>query len=180
MNSLSLREFKPTILFLIKFFGLYLIGNLLYGLYITAYYPRVDPVTRWISEQVAFILTKVGWFTTTYDSLKKPTTILNYNNDEVLAVYEGCNGLNTMIIFLAFLFAFGPLKKKAIIWFGLLGLVIIHVANILRIFLLFFVAEFKPNLMYVTHKYFFTAVLYIVIFLLWIWWVRKFSLIKNE
>ena len=37
MKTLPLKEFKPTILFLVKFIGIYIVANLLYGIYVTAY-----------------------------------------------------------------------------------------------------------------------------------------------
>jgi hypothetical protein len=32
-----------------------------------------------------------------------------------------------------------------------------------------------PRYLYFTHKYFFTAILYVVVFVLWIWWVRRYA-----
>jgi exosortase family protein XrtF len=172
MKGFSFSEFKPTLLFLGKFIGIYLAGNLLYGIYITAYHPRPDPVTHVVSEQTAVALTVCGWEVTSIDNKRKPTTQLIYNNKAILAVYEGCNGINTIIIFVAFIIAFGPLTRTTA-WFLPMGIAIIHITNLFRIGLLFFVAEFMPQFMYFTHKYLFTAILYIVIFLLWIVWVKK-------
>src|SRR5690606_20854765 len=96
----------------------------------------------------------------------------------ILAVYEGCNGINVMIIFVAFLLAFGPMVK-AMLWFLPLGLFMIHMMNLVRITLLFWVSIYVESLMYFTHKYFFTATLYVVVFILWVWWVKRFAL-RNE
>ncbi len=171
---MSLSEFKPTIYFLLKFVGIYLAGNILYGLYITAYEPRPDPVTHVVTDQTAGVLRTCGFPVTIGDRANKPTTDINFMGKAKLSVYEGCNGLNTMIIFVAFLIAFGPISRP-LLWFIPLGLLIIHLANLARITLLFLVAEYRPNAMYFTHKYFFTAALYVVIFALWIWWVKKFA-----
>jgi exosortase family protein XrtF len=179
MKNFSFEEFKPTILFLGKFLGLYLAGNLLYGLFVTNFEPKPDPVTRLVSEQTGFVLTACGWPTDVYDHHKRATSLIRYDDREILAVYEGCNGLNTMIIFVAFLLAFGPVNKK-LLWFIPLGILIIHVANLMRITLLFFVAEYRPDFMYIIHKYVFTATLYLVIFLMWVWWVKKLSLRTGE
>ena len=177
MKGFSFREFKPTIFFLGKFLGLYIAGNLAYGLFVTAYEPRPDPATRTVSEQTGFVLTTCGWPVDVYDHHRKATSMLRYDDREVLAVYEGCNGLNTMIIFVAFIIAFGPINKK-LWWFIPVGLLIIHLSNLLRITLLFFVAEYRPDFMYFIHKYVFTAILYLVIFLLWVWWVKRFAVSK--
>ncbi len=179
MTIVTLKEFKPTILFLAKFLGIYLIGNLIYGLYITAYEPSPDPVTRWVTTQVSTVLSVSGWDTDVQSSIRKPTSNLVYEDKAILAVYEGCNGINIVIIFIAFIFAFSPITK-CILWFVPMGLFIIHLSNLVRIILLFFVVTHRPEWMYYTHKYFFTAILYIIIFFLWIGWVEKFSFRKNE
>ena len=179
MKSFSIQEFKPTIFFLVKFLGLYLVGNLLYGMYVTAYEPHPDPVTHWVSSHTAAILISCGYPVSTYDYKEIPTTSLLYRGKAVLAVYEGCNGLNTAIIFVAFVISFGPVCR-AWLWFIPLGLLIIHLMNLGRITLLFFVAAYMPDAMYFTHKYLFTAFLYGVIFLLWVWWVKKFSFSKKS
>ena len=168
------KEFRPTIFFLLKFVGLYLVGNLAYGAYITAYYPLPDPVTHAVSVQIAQVLQALGWPVTADDDLYKATTLLTHEGEAVLAVYEGCNGVNIMIIFVAFLAAFGPYKKP-MLWFLPLGLVTIHGMNLARIAGLFFVSRFLPDLSYFTHKYLFTAFLYVVIFALWWGWIRKFG-----
>ena len=177
MKNFSVKEFLPTILFLVKFVGIYLVGNFLYGLYVTAYDPTPDPATRWVTGQTAVVLTVCGWPSDTNDRINKPITNLSYKEKNVLAVYEGCNGINVMIIFVAFLFAFGPVSKS-LFWFIPLGLLVIHVMNLARITLLFWVSIYMTEYMYFMHKYFFTAVLYVVVFVLWVWWVRKFTSAK--
>ena len=175
MSNPTLTEFKPTILFLVKFIGIYVVANLLYGWYVTVYEPNPDPVTRIVSEHTAIALTGCGWHTITEDRINRPTTKLLYEGKSVLSVYEGCNGVNVMIIFVAFLVAFGPMRK-ALLWFIPVGLLIIHGINLARIALLFWVSLYMPDFMYFTHKYLFTAILYVVVFLLWIGWVKRFAL----
>lgn len=178
MKSISIKEFKPTILFLAKFIGIFVVANLLYGLYVTAYSPKPDPITSWVSYHTAFALQGCGWQAVTQDSETRPTTQLIFEERSVLSIYEGCNGVNMMIIFVAFLIAFGPIGRT-LWWFIPVGLVILHGMNLARIALLFWVSLYMPDVMYFTHKYFFTAILYVVIFVLWIWWVKKFSAVKR-
>ena len=178
MKALSLKEFKPTILFLVKFVGIYLAANLLYGIYVTAYLPGPDPITSIISQQTATALGVCGWPSTTKDDEKKPTTQLIHEDRSVLAIYEGCNGINIMIIFVAFLVAFGPIGKRLLI-FALAGILIIHLMNLVRISVLFFVVLYMPHFTYFMHKYFFTAILFVIVFVLWIIWVKRFSHLKE-
>ena len=174
MSNLSLKEFKPTILFLAKFIGIYVVVSLIYGFWITSYEPRPDAATSIVAAQTSAFLNVCGWETTATDNTSKPTSDVSTDERAVLAVYEGCNGLNVMIIFLAFLFAFGPINKN-LLWFIPVGLVIIHLSNLLRIILLFWVSLYQPDKMYFLHKYLFTAFIYIVVFVLWVGWVRKYS-----
>ena len=169
-----LREFRPTILFLIKFIGIYLVGNVLYGLYVTAYDPAPDPATRWVTLQTARALDIAGWPATTADYAHKPTTIILHEGRGIVSVYEGCNGLNVMVIFMGFVLAFGPMRK-AMWWFIPLGILLIHLSNLLRIGLLFLVTLYFPRTLYFAHKYLFTAFIFLIVFGLWIWWVRKFT-----
>lgn len=178
MSKFSIQEFKPTIFFLLKFVGFYLVGNLLYGLYVTSYAPQPDPVTNIVSHQSGAILTVLGWPIETEPHSNRAATQLIYDNNAILSVYEGCNGLNVMIIFLSFLLAFGP-YKKALIWFLLGGIVLIHLANLARLILLFWVSVYYEHYLYFTHKYIFTGVLFALVFVLWIVWIRKFTSSKS-
>lgn len=169
-----IQEFKPTIYFLIKFFGIYLLGNLLYGAWITYWHPLPDPATHLVTEQSAAIIRVFGHEVSVLDYPNKPTTSIQYQDRGVVSVYEGCNGLNVVIVFLAFLFAFGP-YIKAMIWFVPFGLSVIHVANLARIILLYWVSLYQPGYLYFTHKYLFTAFIYLFVFLLWLVWVMKIA-----
>ncbi|MEO5979877.1 MAG: exosortase family protein XrtF [Chryseolinea sp.] len=178
MSSLSLKEFRPTILFLAKFVGIYVIMSLLYGAFISSYEPLSDPPTHVVAVQTSSFLNVCGWTTRAVDSKSNPTTVISSGERRVLAVYEGCNGLNVMIIFVAFVFAFGPLNNK-LLWFIPAGLLTIHLANLSRIILLFWVSLYQPNATYFLHKYLFTAFLYVVVFVLWIVWVRRYSRLRS-
>jgi exosortase family protein XrtF len=134
MKTISLEEFKPSIFFLLKFLGFYIAGNVLYGVFVHAWYPAVDPVTAWVTHNTSWILSLGGWDTSVVENTHKATANIMYNGKAILAVFEGCNGVNVMIIYIAFLVAFGPYEKR-IIWFGSVGLLIIHCVNLIRIFL---------------------------------------------
>ena len=172
MKQNLLKQFRPTIIFLAKFLGMYIAGSLLYGWFITHYHPAPDPVTIWVTEQTVFLIRIFGWDVTAFHSELIPTVSVVLANRSIISVYEGCNGLNVLIIFWAFIFAFGPWGKRLTI-FSLAGMVIIHVANLVRLVLLFFVAYYYSNALYFIHKYFFTAAIYVVVLVLWLWWIRN-------
>ncbi len=165
------QEFKPTIFFLLKFLGLYLSLNILYGFYVTAFEPSPDPVTHFVSQHTARILSALGWPSTATDYPNKPSVAIIHQAKTIVSVYEGCNSLNVMIVFLAFVFSFGQIKKT-LLWFVPLGLVFLYMINIARIGLLFLVSLKLPHFLYFSHKYLFTAIIYLFVILLWIYWIR--------
>ncbi|WP_185155994.1 exosortase family protein XrtF [Fulvivirga kasyanovii] len=167
-----LKEFKPTILFLVKFLTLYLVLNFSYVLFIEYHSPEPDPFTRLVTQNTTFLLSVMG-FDISYRDHPERMSISIYEKDEaVINVFEGCNGLNVGIIFASFLLAFGTFDKK-LFWFIPLGLLIIHISNLARIIMLFCVAMSFPSYMYFAHKYLFTAIIYLVVFILWYVWVTK-------
>jgi len=92
-----------------------------------------------------------------------PTVLLSNDVKVILSVYEGCNGINVMIVFVAFLAAFGGSLKK-MSWFLPAGIILIHLSNLARIILLYFVAVGYRHYFYYVHKYIFTAVIYMMVF----------------
>ncbi|MTI38857.1 exosortase family protein XrtF [Fulvivirga lutimaris] len=172
MSRALLKEFKPSILFLAKFLGAYLLLNLLYGLYINSYSPDPDPVTYIVTEQTSWILNLVGNETTILRNETQPNVYLSNADRDVLSVFEGCNGLNTMIVFVSFLIAYGQLKKK-LLWFIPLGIIVIHLFNLVRVGALYYITVYFDQYLYFTHKYLFTGFLFGIIFIMWYIWVTR-------
>jgi exosortase family protein XrtF len=167
-----LKEFRPAFLFLGKFLGFYLAANLCYGVFVESYQARPDPITRIVTRQSAWLLNVAGYRVSTKDDGAQPRVSMITQDKIILNVFEGCNGINVMIVFVAFLVAFGGPVRNLILYI-LFGAVIIHVFNLFRIFLLFHAAIEATQFFYYFHKYLFTTVLYVVVFSLWVLWVLK-------
>ncbi|WP_375577820.1 exosortase family protein XrtF [Marivirga tractuosa] len=166
------QDFKPSILFLAKFIGFYIVLNVAYGFYLDASKGEADFMTKWVTEQTACIIDvyedKIA--TGPKDDLK--SIYIFKDSQAILSVYEGCNGLNVMVIFVSFLIAYGKIGTR-MLWFIPLGIVVIHLFNILRILLLFHVTISMPDFLYFSHKYLFTAFIYIAVFGMWALWIFK-------
>jgi exosortase family protein XrtF len=179
------KEFKPTIFFLLRFLGVYLLGSALYGLYISNYdqAQSLDPATRWVTYQCVSTANIFG-----YDAKVTQDDHLNWANEEeqtydslwlnaqyAISVEEGCNGLNIMILFIAFVIGFGGKWLNTLIFIPS-GLLFIHLANIGRLMLLSLLnVEFDGRGFHFFHKYGFTAVLYVAILILWYFWVMRWN-----
>lgn len=169
-----MKEFIPAFRFLATFLGLYLGLNLLYGWWISSYQGTADWATNIVTEQTSYILNILGEQTITQPKSDAPTIRIIKESRTVISVFEGCNGINVMIVFLSFLFAYRG-SWKSLTWFLPMGLFLIYVANLIRVALLFYVAEYWQHYFYYVHKYLFTAAIYLVVFALWWWWMRMVS-----
>jgi exosortase family protein XrtF len=177
-SNIAYAEFKPALRFVMIFVATYFVGNILYGIYVEVSKPSADPMTIWVTKQVAAIISLSNDSAVAVESGTEPIVELKRSShgesDTVLRVFEGCNGLNVMIVFASFVIAFGG-NTKPIVLFLAGGFLLLHMANLLRIMLLYYTALNRPMFFYYFHKYFFTAVLYLVVFGLWIVWTRLTS-----
>ncbi|HEV8505008.1 MAG TPA: exosortase family protein XrtF [Chitinophagaceae bacterium] len=169
------KEFKPALRFLLVFVGLYFIGNLVYGVYISYNGNAPDEMTSLIADQSAWLLSNLfGYDVHAVLNASGPTVFLKTGEYDVLNIYEGCNGINVFIVFSAFIIAFNGNNKKSF-WFIPLGIFILHLSNLLRIIFLYWTAVNFHRYFYYVHKYIFTGVIYAAVFVLWIIWVYQLN-----
>lgn len=176
---MKLSDYKPALRFLGYFLGSYFVLNLIYGLWIESLGQHPDAMTHLVSYQSGKILELLGFEASVVLSQTGPTVGLMNGGQTVLNVFEGCNGINVFIVFFSFLLAFGGSIKK-MLWFIPLGLVVIHLSNLMRILLLFWLAERESHYFYYFHKYLFTAAIYAVVFVLWWIWIKQTRSVQNE
>lgn len=176
MNQLQqlYHDFKPTIWFIGRFLILYFVLNISYGYYVKAFDPRPDPVTVWVTNQSSLLLSAFGEPTATVIPENRATTTILKDGIPIVSVFEGCSGLNVMIVFISFLFGFSKADKR-FLWFIPVGITLIHLFNLIRITLLYVVTIQMPHALYYSHKYFFTAFIYIAVFIMWYVWVSKLA-----
>jgi exosortase family protein XrtF len=181
-----LKEFRPTILFLIKFGLIFGLGSFLYGNYIKGYqqfeHPIPDPITEWVAQQTLAIVQGIGYDANLWYPESDPLVVIYIKGfeDDNVTFYEGCNGINIMILFVAFVFAFGS-RYKNMLWFMPVGLLAIHLFNLLRLVSLAVMATLSHSVFHFFHKYAFTGVIYAFVLFLWYLWATRFGKpIKGE
>lgn len=156
------------------FLGTYLLLSILYVLYLkassrTGYFP--DFFTNLVARQSGTVLENFG-----YSSHLKPykfrgAMLLTIDNKYSVSIVEGCNAINVIILFVSFIIAFAENFKKTLL-FLLAGAVLIYVVNILRIVILV-VALYKfPEYENVLHSVVFPGIIYGMVFILWMVWVK--------
>ena len=169
-----LTEYKPAILFLLRFLGIYILGNIVYGLWIVSYGNLADPITQIVTSNSAFLLNQLGFKASILMSNVKPNVALQLDGQTVVNVYEGCNAINVSILFVAFLFAYKGTIKQTFVY-SIIGLISIYMFNLIRVAGLFLVAKYFPDQLYLMHKFIFTGVIYAFVFFLWFLWVKRFA-----
>lgn len=99
--------------------------------------------------------------------------IIGIGENGGIELVDGCTGISAIGLFIGFIFAY-PGDWKNRISFSLLGIGVIYIVNILRIVVLVITQEGWMEFFDITHDYSTTTIFYIVIFLMWMIWV-KFS-----
>jgi exosortase family protein XrtF len=168
----DIKELKPAIRFLVIFLVLYIGLNVLYGLWITSYGNTPDPATRMVTQHTSWLLNAFGEETIIADTPHTASIAVRKELRTVMNVYEGCNSINVMIVFVAFIIAFGG-KLRSMAWFVPAGLLMIYILNLIRVLGLFYVAEHWEEYFYYVHKYAFTAFIYVFVLALWWLWIEK-------
>lgn len=172
------QKYKSVWLFLLQFFGVYILGVFLYNQYLGLFSPSLDGFSIAITEQLAQLFSITLPEITTFYSSEAPLGELQYYDVPIVIINEGCNAVSVMILFISFLVAFkGYLRHY--LWFIPLGLLILYIANITRIYLIGLAYLYYPQFVNIAHDYLFPGIIYGTTFLLWVIWVKYFS-INNE
>ncbi len=171
-------QYRPFFVFLLKFFVTYGVLTFFYQLYLNSFDSEkfeTDGFTEFVAVQTKDVLHLLGQDASIAPHATQPSVKLFLNGKFIARVVEGCNAMSVMILFVAFVIAFRGKVKQTIV-FVLVGILIIHVLNILRIALLTIALYHYPEYEHILHGVVFPLFIYGVVFGLWVLWVQKFSL----
>ena len=178
-----INQYRPFLLFLLKFFSVYIGLTLLYKLYLKQYdnpiQSQVDGFTQLVAHQTQQLLIFFNYNASTVMHDHQASIKLFLNKTYVARVVEGCNALSVIILFAAFVVAFTG-KLKHTILFILGGSLLIHLLNVLRIALLCIALLHYPQHEEILHGIIFPLFIYGVVFGLWVVWVNKFSIYAEK
>ena len=92
----------------------------------------------------------------------------------LLQIGAPCDGLVLFALFAVFVLAFpGPSRRK--LWFIPLGVLLIHIANLIRVVSLVIIQFNRPESLKFNHDYTWTVLIYGFIFWLWYLWATRLS-----
>ena len=102
-------------------------------------------------------------------------TTLYFTNNSSVQVSGTCSGLKQFYQWIILMVLFpGPWKKK--LWFIPMGIVVIHLFNVLRIIILDLIMSWNPQVWNFSHDWILRPFFYVVIFGMWMIWEEKFRL----
>ncbi len=127
----------------------------------------IEPFTAGVAKVSGMTLNLIG------QGIEMHGTVIR-NGRFAVNIKNGCNGVETMIIFLAAVFAFpASWKSRAI---GLvLGLLAIQLINLVRVVALFLTGAYFPKFFDSSHTVVWQTIVILFGVFLWIFWANRFA-----
>lgn len=141
------------------------------------FYP--DYFTHLVAVQTENLLNGFGYSVHVLPHPDEPSMKVLLNGRYIARIIEGCNGISVVILFLSFVVAFAG-KLKTTLFYILSGSVLLYVVNLLRIVILTIGLYYYPDYEAVLHAVVFPGIIYGMVFLLWIFWVNRFSKLNKK
>lgn len=154
--------------------GAYLLLSVLYSLYLNAsigseYFP--DYFTNLVARQSDALLQSFGYHSFLALHQLHNSVLLTIDNRYSVSIVEGCNSIGIIILFVSFIIAFAENLKKTLL-FLFAGAVLIYVVNLFRIAILVVLLYRFPQYDHILHSVVFPGIIYSMVFILWMLWVR--------
>ncbi len=170
-------KYRLIFRFLGVFLGTYLILGFLYVVYLSFYNTsslQPDFITQLVAKQSSALIEAFGFNAKVIADTHLPALTLFVNNIPVASIVEGCNAVSIIILFIAFVVSFWQEAKKTLL-FIFAGTAIIYSVNIIRIALLSYLLYKYPQYSEFAHGVIFPMIIYGIVFLLWIIWIKMIS-----
>ena len=175
-------KYRSVIKFILTFLSVYFILTFSYKIYLdlsdgTKFYP--DYVTNLTARQSELLIDALGYESEVVPHESEPSMKLIINNKFVARVIEGCNSVSIIILFISFIIAFRDKPKSTAIYL-LAGSVLLYSINLIRIVILSVGLYHYPWRREILHTVIFPLIIYGMVFMLWMLWVRRFTISRLQ
>ena len=133
------------------------------------YYP--DYFTHIVANQSSGIIECFGYSSKIEPHETDASMKLFVDNKYLVRIVEGCNAVSIIILFMSFIISFAEKFKKTT-FFLLAGGLLIYIVNLFRIAILTIMYYEFPEYQETLHNIVFPAIIYGMVLLLWMIWVR--------
>jgi exosortase H (IPTLxxWG-CTERM-specific) len=128
----------------------------------------VNPYTTFVADEARVVLNAFGEHATVNRQVLASPRFS-------VAIYNGCNGLEAILIFVSGVVAFPARWPRKVVGI-LLGLVAIQLFNVVRVVSLFYIGALKPQWFSASHTFVWQSLVIIFGVVLWLVWVRRYAL----
>jgi len=134
------------------------------------------PVTNFVtSASVHFInivfsnTAMISWYE---EPVNRDRNFLIQREKKVMGIHDACNGIDLMFIYVGIILLLPyPLKRK--LFFSIAGIIVIILANIIRVCSLYYIYVNHRTAFEFSHHYVFTILMYVLIFYGWLLFIKK-------
>lgn len=176
------KKYRLVVKFIVTFLSVYLVLTIGYKLYLdfsdgSRFYP--DYITNLVAKQSQSLIDATGYNAEVLPHPNEPSMKLIVNNKFVARVVEGCNSISVIILFISFIIAFAGNFKMTFLYV-LAGSVLIYTVNLIRIAILSIGLYNYPWRREILHTVIFPLIIYGMVFLLWMFWVNRYTKMKKQ
>lgn len=107
-----------------------------------------------------------------YTDIGADENVIVLNGSRAVSIARQCNGLELIVLYLGFIICL-PSNAKRMISFGVIGTLIIYILNIIRTAILAVMYDINHSMTDFAHHYVFKIVIYAVVFLGWVLYMKK-------
>lgn len=165
---------KQVLHFFIRLFLLVTAWTFFWTLFLKPARTIDKPLTYLLTASVVHVVNAVSPNTPTISwetDPKRNCAFLVQNGVNVFEIWDACNGIDLMIIYLGIIILLPyPIKRK--IFFSVGGVIVIILANILRISLLYLIYIYYRTAFEFSHHYLFSILMYLLIFYGWLLYIK--------
>lgn len=163
---------RRLLFFLLKGLTLFIVWRIAYEGYLKPNGTLDHGLTKILVEATFFIMKPL------YSSISILDYTIFIDKKPVITFATGCNGLELLVLYISFLLCY-PTNWKRVVFYTILGLIVINVMNVLRCAGL--AVWYYQKLPYwdFMHHYLFKMVIYAVNFYLWVSYT-KLSVVKKS
>lgn len=152
------------------------------GVYEFWLHPKGE-LDKWIISQIIYqsglLLKALGFSLIAEVPFDENFRTIGIDGGHSIWVGDPCNGLELFALFAGFVIAY-PGKWKNKLLFIPIGIVVIHLVNVIRVAALAYIVYLNPDWLAFNHTYTFTITVYSLVFLLWYLWASGWNFCPDK
>lgn len=175
-------KYKLVIRFIVLFLFTYALLSIAYKYYLEfstgfRYFP--DYATNLVAQHCDNLINSLGYQSSIVPHESEASLKLIIEGTYIARIVEGCNSISILILFTSFIVAFAD-NIQSTLMFIIAGSILIYSMNLLRIVLITLAIYHYPAYHEILHTIVFPLIIYGMVFLLWVMWVRRLNMINKR